>query len=150
GRGAADPRAPRSRGPRDRRAAREAAQGLDAARPQRGDEPGSLSRDPRQPGQPARAAAPRPEQGPARRRRWRHHVRIAAEQNMTSLSSVAVIAAVALVAPLSVGLTGLRLPAIVVEILLGIAIGPQALGWATVDEPVAVLSTIGLAFLLFL
>src|SRR5205823_2053555 len=34
--------------------------------------------------------------------------------------------------------------------LLGIAIGPQALDWAEVDEPVAVLSTIGLAFLLLL
>ena len=36
------------------------------------------------------------------------------------------------------------------EILLGIAVGPQALGWAQVDEPVAVLSTFGLAFLLLL
>jgi len=69
---------------------------------------------------------------------------------MVSFSSVAVIAAVALVGPLAIGLTGLRLPAIVLEILLGIAIGPQGLGWAEVDEPVRVLSTIGLAFLLLL
>ena len=48
------------------------------------------------------------------------------------------------------GLTGLRLPAIVLEILLGIAVGPQVLGWATIDEPVQVLSLIGLAFLLLL
>src|SRR5436309_3321290 len=67
-----------------------------------------------------------------------------------SFTSVAVIAAVALFAPLAVGLTGVRLPAIVLEILLGIAIGPQGLGWATADEPVAVLSLIGLAFLLLL
>src|SRR5205085_2965824 len=67
-----------------------------------------------------------------------------------SFTSVAVIAAVALFAPLAVGLTGVRLPAIVLEILLGIAIGPQVLGWATADEPVAVLSLIGLAFLLLL
>src|SRR5213080_2903094 len=67
-----------------------------------------------------------------------------------SFTSVAVVAAVALVAPLAVGLSGLRLPAIVLEILLGIAVGPQVLGWAKVDEPVAVLSTIGLAFLLLL
>jgi Kef-type K+ transport system membrane component KefB len=67
-----------------------------------------------------------------------------------SFTSVAVIAAVALVAPLTIGLTGLRLPAIVLEILLGIAIGPQGLGWAKVDEPVTVMSTIGLAFLLLL
>jgi Kef-type K+ transport system membrane component KefB len=67
-----------------------------------------------------------------------------------SFTSVAVIAAIALLAPLAVGLTGLRLPAIVVEILLGIAVGPQGLGWASNDEPVAVMSLIGLAFLLLL
>src|SRR5215469_14664260 len=67
-----------------------------------------------------------------------------------SFTSVAVVAAVALAAPLLVGFSGLRLPAIVVEILLGIAVGPQGLGWASNDEPVAVLSLIGLAFLLLL
>ena len=67
-----------------------------------------------------------------------------------SFTSVAVIAAIALLAPLTVAFTGLRLPAIVVEILLGIAVGPQGLGWASNDEPVAVLSLIGLAFLLLL
>ena len=67
-----------------------------------------------------------------------------------SFTSVAVVAAIALVAPLGVALSGLRLPAIVVEILLGIAVGPQGLGWASNDEPVAVLSLIGLAFLLLL
>jgi Kef-type K+ transport system membrane component KefB len=67
-----------------------------------------------------------------------------------SFTSVAVVAVVAVVAPLGVAFSGLRLPAIVVEILLGIAAGPQALGWASNDEPVAVLSLIGLAFLLLL
>ena len=69
---------------------------------------------------------------------------------MISFTSVALIAAVALVAPLAISFSGLRLPAIVLEILLGIAIGPQGLGWAKVDEPVEVMSTIGLAFLLLL
>src|SRR5436305_10617150 len=69
---------------------------------------------------------------------------------MVSFSSVAVIAVVALVAPLTVGFTGLRLPAIVVEILLGVVVGPRVLGWASNDEPVQVLSLIGLAFLLLL
>jgi hypothetical protein len=41
-----------------------------------------------------------------------------------SFTSVAVVAVVAVVAPLAVGLTGLRLPAIVLEILLGIVVGP--------------------------
>jgi Kef-type K+ transport system membrane component KefB len=67
-----------------------------------------------------------------------------------SFTSVAVVAAIALIAPLGVAFSGLRLPAIVVEILLGIAVGPQGLGWASNDEPVAVLSLIGLAFLLLL
>src|SRR2546423_15722110 len=67
-----------------------------------------------------------------------------------SSASVAVVAAVALLAPLAIGLTGLRLPAIVVEIVLGIVVGPQVLGWAKADEPVQVLSLIGLAFLLLL
>jgi Kef-type K+ transport system membrane component KefB len=48
------------------------------------------------------------------------------------------------------GSPGLRLPAIVLEILLGIAVGPQGLNWAHVDEPVRVFSLIGLAFLLLL
>ncbi len=69
---------------------------------------------------------------------------------MVSFSSVAVVAAVALLAPMVIGLTGLRLPAIVLEILLGIAVGPQVLGWASFDEPVQVLSVFGLAFLLLL
>ena len=69
---------------------------------------------------------------------------------MVSFGSVAVVAAVALVAPLVVGLTGLRLPAIVLEILLGIAVGPQGLGWASFDEPVEVMNMFGLAFLLLL
>jgi Kef-type K+ transport system membrane component KefB len=67
-----------------------------------------------------------------------------------SFTSVAVVASVALAAPLLVAFTGLRLPAIVVEILLGILVGPQVLGWASNDEPVQVLALLGLAFLLLL
>ena len=67
-----------------------------------------------------------------------------------SFTPVAVVAAVAVLAPLALGLTGLRLPAIVLEILLGIVVGPQVLGWAEVDEPVEVLALVGLAFLLLL
>src|ERR671934_1628572 len=67
-----------------------------------------------------------------------------------SFTSVAIVAAVAVAAPLALGLTRLRLPAIVLEILLGIVVGPQALGWAKADEPVRVLGLVGLAFLLLL
>ena len=69
---------------------------------------------------------------------------------MFTLTSAAVVAAVALLVPITLQLLHLPVPSIVAEIVLGIAIGPQVLGWARVDEPVAVLSTIGLAFLLFL
>lgn len=67
-----------------------------------------------------------------------------------SLTSAAVVAAIAVLAPLAVTLAKLPLPPIVAEILLGIAVGPQLLGWATVDAPVEVLALVGLAFLLLL
>jgi Kef-type K+ transport system membrane component KefB len=70
---------------------------------------------------------------------------------LPEFTGVAVVAAVALGAPLALGLLpALRLPAIVLEILLGIAIGPQVLGWVTIDTPIEVLSLLGLAFLLLL
>jgi Kef-type K+ transport system membrane component KefB len=38
----------------------------------------------------------------------------------------------------------------VVEIVLGIVIGPSGLGWVKPDAPVAILALVGLASLLFL
>ena len=68
-----------------------------------------------------------------------------------SFSGLAIVAAVAFAAPLLLGLApGLRLPAVVLEIVAGIAIGPAGLGWVRVDLPIQVLSLVGLAFLLFL
>src|SRR5438034_9640238 len=68
-----------------------------------------------------------------------------------SFSGLVIVAAVAFAAPLVVGLfPGLRLPAVVLEIVAGIAIGPSGLGWVTPDVPIQVLALIGLAFLLFL
>ena len=68
-----------------------------------------------------------------------------------SFTGVAIVAAVALGAPLALGLfPNLRLPAIVLEIVLGIAIGPDVLGWVSIDTPIQVLSLLGLAFLLLL
>jgi Kef-type K+ transport system membrane component KefB len=64
---------------------------------------------------------------------------------------LAVVAAAALAAPLALGLfPRIRLPAIVLEIVLGIVIGPQVLGWVSIDTPIQVMSLLGLAFLLFL
>src|SRR5438067_688438 len=58
---------------------------------------------------------------------------------------------VAVGAPLVVALVpSLRIPAVVLEIVGGIIIGPQVLHIATPDVHVRLLATIGLAFLLFL
>jgi Kef-type K+ transport system membrane component KefB len=66
------------------------------------------------------------------------------------LTSAALVSVLAFLAPLFVRLTRVPLPDIVVQIGLGVLVGPQVLGWASVDEPVQVLSVIGLSFLLFL
>ena len=61
------------------------------------------------------------------------------------------IVAAGLLAPLALGFfPRLRIPAIVLEIVLGIVIGPSVLGWVKPDLPVTILALIGLAFLLFL
>jgi Kef-type K+ transport system membrane component KefB len=66
-------------------------------------------------------------------------------------TNLLIVVAVAFAAPLALGFfPRLRLPAIVLEIVLGIAIGPSGLGWVEVDLPVDILALIGLAFLLFL
>jgi len=68
-----------------------------------------------------------------------------------SFTSLAVVAAAAFVAPLLGDLVpGLRLPNVVLELGLGILVGPSVLGWAHADEPVQVLALIGLSFLLLL
>jgi Kef-type K+ transport system membrane component KefB len=68
-----------------------------------------------------------------------------------SFVNLLVVVAVAVLAPLTVGyLPRLRIPAVVLEIVGGIIIGPSVLGWVHVDLPVAILALFGLAFLLFL
>src|SRR5271165_2854909 len=68
-----------------------------------------------------------------------------------SFTNLLVVMAVAVLAPLIVGyLPRLRVPAVVLEIIGGIIIGPSVLGWVHVDLPVSILALFGLAFLLFL
>jgi Kef-type K+ transport system membrane component KefB len=70
---------------------------------------------------------------------------------MPSFAGLAIVAAVAFAAPLALGmLPALRLPSVVLEIVLGILVGPAVLGWVHVDAPVRVMSLLGLAFLLLL
>ena len=66
-------------------------------------------------------------------------------------TNLLIVAGVGLAAPLALGFfPRFRLPAIVLEIVLGIVIGPSGLGWVTPDLPVSILALVGLAFLLFL
>jgi Kef-type K+ transport system membrane component KefB len=68
-----------------------------------------------------------------------------------SLTGVLVVAAIAFLVPLVLGLVpSLRLPSVVLEIVAGIVIGPAVLGFVEVDLPLQVLALLGLAFLLFL
>jgi len=61
------------------------------------------------------------------------------------------IAVVAFVVPFVAGFfPRLRVPTIVLEILAGILVGPSVLGWLEVDDAVAFLALLGVAFLLFL
>src|SRR3954447_1955354 len=54
-------------------------------------------------------------------------------------------------APLAIGFAPrLRIPAVVLEIVAGVIVGPSVLGWVHVDLPVQVLALAGLAFLLLL
>jgi Kef-type K+ transport system membrane component KefB len=66
------------------------------------------------------------------------------------LTSAAIVAAVALLVPLALRLARVRVPDIVVQILVGVVLGPQLLGWVEVDQVVRVFSVVGLGFLLLL
>lgn len=65
-------------------------------------------------------------------------------------ASLVVIFAAAVAAPLvSELLKRFSVPPVLFEILLGIVVGPQLLGWAEADDFVSGISTFGLAFLMF-
>jgi Kef-type K+ transport system membrane component KefB len=68
----------------------------------------------------------------------------------TGFDNLFVVALVAVLAPLLVAaVPALRVPAVVVEILAGVVLGPDVLGVVDADLVVQVLAVIGLAFLLF-
>ena len=68
-----------------------------------------------------------------------------------SFGNLFAVAVIALAAPLLLGFApAVRIPAVVLEIVAGIAVGPSGLGWVRVDLPVAIVALLGLAFLLFL
>jgi len=62
-----------------------------------------------------------------------------------------VVSLIAVGAPLlASAIPRVKIPAVVLEIVAGIVVGPAGLGWVKVDEPIEVLALVGLAFLLFL
>ena len=68
-----------------------------------------------------------------------------------SFSGLLIIVAVAFAVPFTLGLLPrVKLPSVVLELVLGIAIGPAALGWVDVDQPRSVVALLGRVFLLFL
>ena len=70
---------------------------------------------------------------------------------MPAFSNLVIVAAVAFAAPFVLGLfPRVRLPSVVLEIVAGIVLGPSLLGVVEVDASVAVIATLGLAFVLFL
>ncbi len=68
-----------------------------------------------------------------------------------AFSGLLLVAIAAFLAPLLLGLSPVRrLPSVVLEIVMGILLGPSVLGWVKVDLPIQILALLGLAFLLFL
>src|SRR5918996_4092585 len=71
--------------------------------------------------------------------------------SVSELSDVLIVAAAAFAAPLALGLVpALRLPAVVLEIVLGIVLGPSLLGWVHVTGAVELMALFGIAFVLLL
>src|SRR5918994_5730654 len=68
-----------------------------------------------------------------------------------SLTGLVVVAAIAFLVPLGLGLVpAVRIPSVGLEIAAGVLIGPAILGLVEVDLPLEVLALLGLAFLLLL
>ena len=70
---------------------------------------------------------------------------------MISFNSLLIVGAVAVAVPLLLGLVpAVKVPAVVLEILGGVLVGPAVLGWVHLDVAVRVIADLGLGFLLFM
>lgn len=70
---------------------------------------------------------------------------------MDHLPPLLFVSLAAVLAPLLSSWTGkLRIPIVVFEIVLGVLLGPQCLGWAKFEQGLPFLSTAGVAFLFFM
>ena len=58
-------------------------------------------------------------------------------------TNLLIVVTIGLLAPLALGFfPRFRLPAVVLELVLGIVIGPSGLGWTKADQPVSILALI--------
>jgi Kef-type K+ transport system membrane component KefB len=70
---------------------------------------------------------------------------------MITFNSLLIIGGVAIAVPLLLGLVpAVKVPAVVLEILGGVLVGPSVLGWVHLDAAVRVTADLGLGFLLFM
>ena len=70
---------------------------------------------------------------------------------MITFNSLLIIGGVAVAVPLLLGLVpAVKMPAVVLEILGGVLVGPAVLGWVHLDVAVRVTADLGLGFLLFM
>ena len=70
---------------------------------------------------------------------------------MISFTGLLIVGAVAVAVPLILGLVpAVKVPAVVLEILGGVLVGPAVLGWVHLDVAVRVTADLGLGFLLFM
>jgi Kef-type K+ transport system membrane component KefB len=68
-----------------------------------------------------------------------------------SFNNVMAVGAIAVIAPLvAAAIPKVKVPSIVIEFALGVVVGPDVLGWVSIDEPLDVLSLLALGFLLFI
>ena len=68
-----------------------------------------------------------------------------------SFSGLLIVVAVAFAVPFALGLLPrVKLPSVVLELVLGIVIGPAVLGLVAIDATISVVALVGLVFLLFL
>lgn len=69
----------------------------------------------------------------------------------TDFANLLGVLSIAFVAPFALGFAPrLKVPAAVLEIVLGVVVGPSVLGWIEPDLPVQIVALLGLAMLLFL
>ena len=62
-----------------------------------------------------------------------------------SFDNLLIVCVIAVAVPLLLGFASrLRVPSVVIEIIVGVIVGPSVLGWVQIDLPVQILAVFGL------